>query len=119
MKVLLMGLAGLLTLAVLASLITSYEAAIAPVVPLLLEDLEMSLPTYGAISAAAAVAGAISGILAGRLADQVGRVKLLIPAMLVTALLCFSMTLVTTPTELLVVRCVLSFVETNSWKPRE
>ncbi|MCO1653751.1 MFS transporter [Pseudonocardia humida] len=101
----------LLTMAVLASLITSYEAAIAPVVPLLLDDLQMTLPTYGAISAAAAIAGAVSGILAGRMTDKVGRVKLLVPAMLITALLCFAMTLVTTPGELLVVRCVLSFVD--------
>jgi MFS family permease len=101
----------LLTMAVLASLITSYEAAIAPVVPLLLEDLGMTLPTYGAISAAAAIAGAISGIIAGRLTDKVGRVRLLVPAMLITALLCFAMTLVTTPGELLAVRCVLSFVD--------
>lgn len=101
----------LLTMAVLASLITSYEAAIAPVVPLLLEDLGMTLPTYGAISAAAAIAGAISGIIAGRLTDKVGRVRLLVPAMLITALLCFAMTLVSTPGELLAVRCVLSFVD--------
>jgi OPA family glycerol-3-phosphate transporter-like MFS transporter len=101
----------LLTMAVLASLITSYEAAIAPVVPLLLPDLGMTLPTYGAIAAAAAIAGAISGILAGRLADKYGRVRLLIPSMLLTALLCFAMTLVTTPGELLTVRVVLSFVD--------
>jgi MFS family permease len=101
----------LLTMAVLASLITSYEAAIAPVVPLLLEDLQMTLPVYGAISAAAAIAGAISGIIAGRLTDKVGRVRLLVPSMLITALLCFAMTLVSTPVELLVVRIVLSFVD--------
>jgi MFS family permease len=101
----------LLAMAVLASLITSYEAAIAPVVPLLLEDLGMTLQVYGAISAAAAIAGAISGILAGRLADKFGRVRLLVPSMLLTALLCFAMTLVTTPGELLTVRVVLSFVD--------
>src|SRR4051812_5541777 len=101
----------LLLMAVLASLITSYEAAIAPVVPLLLEDLGMTLPLYGAISAAAAMAGAVSGILAGRLADKVGRVRLLVPSMLLTALLCFTMTLVTAPGELLTVRIVLSFVD--------
>src|SRR5215211_2311517 len=79
----------LLLMAVLASLITSYEAVIAPVVPLLLEDLGMTLPLYGAIAAAAAIAGAVSGILAGRLADKVGRVRLLVPSMLLTAVLCF------------------------------
>lgn len=101
----------LLVLAVLASLITSYESAIAPVVPLLLDDLEMSLATYGAISAAAALSGAVSGVLAGRLADKAGRVAPLVPAMLVTALLCFAMALVTNPTELLVVRVALYFVD--------
>ena len=35
----------ILTMAVLASLICSYEAAIAPVVPLLLKDMNMSLST--------------------------------------------------------------------------
>lgn len=47
----------ILTMAVLAVLIGSYEAQIAPVVPLLLKDLDMSLATYGAVSGAAAVAG--------------------------------------------------------------
>lgn len=103
--------AWLLSMAVLASLITSYEAAIAPVVPLLLTELKMTLPVYGAISAAAAIAGAVSGILAGRLADKLGRVRLLVPSMLLTSLLCFAMTLVQTPGQLLTVRIVLSFVD--------
>lgn len=101
----------LLSMAVLASLITSYEAAIAPVVPLLLTDLKMSLTTYGLIAAAASIVGAFAGIIAGRLTDKIGRVRLLIPAMLLTSLLCFAMTLVSTPGELLTVRIVLSFVD--------
>src|SRR3954463_288671 len=101
----------LLGIAVLASLITSYEAAIAPVVPLLLPELKMSLTTYGLIAAAASIVGAFAGIIAGRLTDKIGRVRLLIPAMMLTSLLCFAMTLVTTPGELLTVRIVLSFVD--------
>ena len=101
----------LLGIAVLASLITSYEAAIAPVVPLLLPELKMSLTTYGLIAAAASIVGAFAGIIAGRLTDKLGRVRLLIPAMMLTSLLCFAMTLVTTPGELLTVRIVLSFVD--------
>ena len=101
----------ILAMAVLASLICSYEGVIAPVVPLLLEDLHMSLGTYGAISAAAAVAGAVAGMIGGRLTDKVGRVRLLVPLMMLTSLCCFGMVLVETPTELLVARVVLAFID--------
>ena len=53
----------ILTMAVLAILIGSYEGQIAPVVPLLLKDLDMSLATYGAVSGGAAVPGAIASII--------------------------------------------------------
>ncbi|GAA5082647.1 OPA family glycerol-3-phosphate transporter-like MFS transporter [Thermocatellispora tengchongensis] len=101
----------ILTMAVLAILIGSYEAQIAPVVPLLLKDLEMSLATYGAVSAAAALAGAVASIVGGRLTDRVGRVRLLVPLMMLTALCCFAMTLVHSPRDLLIARIVLAFVD--------
>jgi MFS family permease len=101
----------ILTMAVLAILIGSYEGQIAPVVPLLLKDLNMSLTTYGAVSGAAAVAGAIASILGGRLTDQIGRVRLLIPLMALTAVCCFAMTLVHSPRDLLLARILLAFVD--------
>jgi MFS family permease len=101
----------ILSMAVLASLIGSYEGQIAPVVPLLLEDLDMSLITYGSVSALALIAGAIAAMIGGRLTDQFGRVRLLVPLMLLTALLCFGMTLVGTPTELLFARAALSVLD--------
>jgi MFS family permease len=101
----------ILAMAVLASLICSYEAQIAPVVPLLLEDLEMTLATYGAISAVAAVAGALAGIIGGRLTDKVGRVRLLVPLMMLTAICCFAMALIRSPGQLLAARVVLSFID--------
>ncbi|NUP66012.1 MAG: MFS transporter [Nonomuraea sp.] len=101
----------ILTMAVLAILIGSYEGQIAPVVPLLLKDLNMSLATYGAVSGAAAVAGAIASILGGRLTDRVGRVRLLIPLMALTAVCCFAMTLVHSPRDLLIARILLAFVD--------
>jgi MFS family permease len=66
-------------------------------VPLLLKDLHMTLTTYGSLSALAVVAGAIASAIGGRLTDHYGRVKLLIPLMLVTGLLCFVMVLVHSP----------------------
>jgi MFS family permease len=101
----------LLAMAVLAILICSYEAQIAPVVPLLLKDLHMSLTTYGSISAVAAGSGAIAAALGGRLTDHLGRVRLLVPLMMLTALCCLGMTLVHTPRQLLIMRAVLAFVD--------
>ncbi|MEU7939199.1 MFS transporter [Microbispora bryophytorum] len=101
----------ILTMAVLAVLIGSYEAQIAPVVPLLLKDLDMSLATYGAVSGAAAVAGALASALGGRLTDRIGRVRLLVPLMLLTAVCCFGMTLVHSPRDLLIARIALAFVD--------
>lgn len=101
----------ILTMAVLAILIGSYEAQIAPVVPLLEHDLHMSLTTYGLISAVSVLAGGIAGMIGGRLVDNVGRVRLLVPLVLVTALCCFGMTLVHNETHLLIGRIVLAFVD--------
>jgi len=101
----------ILTMAVLAILIGSYEAQIAPVVPLLLKDLHMSLATYGAVSGVAVVAGAIASAVGGRLTDRLGRVRLLVPLMLLTAVCCFAMTLVNSPRDLLIARIVLSFID--------
>ncbi|WP_051217875.1 MFS transporter [Nocardioides insulae] len=101
----------ILAAAVLACLICSYEGAIAPIVPLLRDDLGMSLTTYGAVSAVAAVMGAISGLIGGKFTDTVGRVRLLIPLMMVCAFLCFATALVNNPTEFFVARMVLSFAD--------
>lgn len=101
----------ILAMAVLAVLIGSYEGQIAPVVPLLLADLNIDLTTYGSVSAVATVSGAIAAALGGRLTDHVGRVRLLVPLMAVTALCCFGMTMVHSARDLLVARVVLAFVD--------
>lgn len=101
----------ILTMAVLAILIGSYEAQIAPVVPLLEHDLHMSLTAYGVISGIAVLMGGVASMIGGRLVDNVGRVRLLVPLMLLTALCCFGMTLVHNQTHLLIARIVLAFVD--------
>lgn len=56
----------ILAAVVLAILIGSYEGQMAPVVPLLLTDLDIDLATYGSVSVAATVAGAVAaGLAAG------------------------------------------------------
>jgi len=101
----------ILAMAVLAILIGSYEAQIAPIVPLLLRDLDMSLATYGVISAVAVLAGGIAAMIGGRLTDRIGRVRLLVPLMLLTAVCCFGMTLVYDAQTLLIGRVVLGFID--------
>jgi OPA family glycerol-3-phosphate transporter-like MFS transporter len=101
----------LLLMAVLATLVASYEAQISPVLPLLLKGLHMSLATYGGIAALSVVVGAIAAAAGGPLADRWGRVTLLVPALLLTSLCDFAMLLVHSPGELLIVRAVLSFIE--------
>lgn len=100
-----------LTMAVLASLIVNFEGQISPVLPLILDDLDMSLETYGLIGAAAVSVGAVSAMIGGRLADRWGRVVLLVPALFLTALCDFLTVAVQTPTQFLVVRCLLLFSE--------
>ncbi len=101
----------ILAMVVLAVLVGSYEAQIAPVVPLLLTDLRIDLTTYGSVSAVATVSGAVAAGLGGRLTDHVGRVRLLVPLMLLTALCCFGMTMVHSARDLLIARVVLAFVD--------
>ena len=101
----------LLLMAVLASLIASYEAQISPVLPLMLKGLHMSLTTYGGIAALSVVAGAVAAVAGGPLADRWGRVTLLVPSLLLTGLCDLAMVLVHSPGDLLILRAVLSFIE--------
>jgi MFS family permease len=100
-----------LLMAVLASLVVNFEGQIAPVIPLILDDLDISLQTYGLIGAAAVFVGAISAWLGGRLADRWGRAVLLVPTLLLTAVCDFATVLVHSPAQFLVVRCLLLFTE--------
>jgi OPA family glycerol-3-phosphate transporter-like MFS transporter len=101
----------ILAMAVLAILIGSYEGVIAPVVPLLLADLHMTLATYGLVSATAVLAGAAAAVVGGRLTDSLGRARLLVPLMCCTGLCCFLMVLVHSPTQLLLARILLAVVD--------
>jgi OPA family glycerol-3-phosphate transporter-like MFS transporter len=100
-----------LLLAVMASLILNFEGQISPVVPLLLDDLDMSLRTYGLIAAVSVAAGAVSAAIGGRLADRWGRTLLLIPTLFLTAVCDFATAFVAAPAQLLIVRSLLLFVE--------
>lgn len=101
----------LLVAATLANLMCSFEGQTAPVLPLLLSELNMSLTLWGMMSAASALVGAVAGVVAGRWCDKVGRVRILVPAMFITTAACFSIALATSPGELFVFRILQNFSE--------
>src|SRR4030095_16072027 len=74
-------------------------------------DRPMSRTTSGLVSGVPLRAGALASAVGGRLTDHLGRVRLLVPLMFCTALCCYLMVLVRSPTHLLLVRVVLSVVD--------
>lgn len=101
----------LLAVVVLALFISAFEGQLAPVLPLLLADLGMSLKTYGLITAGSLVFGAIAGYLGGELADRVGRVKILVPFMFISAGACVFMATAESVAHFATARMLLAFVE--------
>jgi len=101
----------LLSIAILANFIASYESQIAPVLPLLLNDLNMDLQAYGILSAVSILAAALSSLVFGPLADKYGRVQFLVPSLFLTTICVFAMSFVETISQLFILRVVLSFVD--------
>ncbi|RNB83652.1 MFS transporter [Brevibacillus nitrificans] len=101
----------LLFIAILANFIASYEAQIAPVLPLLLNDLNITLAQYGVVSAISVIASAISGLIVAPLSDKYGRVRFLVPGLFLTAVCVFCMALVSSLSGLLLLRILLAFVD--------
>lgn len=101
----------LLAVVVLALFISAFEGQLAPVLPLLLDDLGMSLKTYGLITAASLIFGALAGYLGGELADRVGRVRILVPFMFLSAAACLFMATADSVSHFALARIVLAFVE--------
>lgn len=101
----------LLFVAILANFIASYESQIAPVLPLLLNDLNMDLHQYGILSAVCILAAALSSLVFGPYADRYGRVLFLVPSLFLTAVCVYGMAFVETISQLFILRVVLSFVD--------
>ncbi len=101
----------LLFVAVVATLVASYEAQIAPVLPLLMHDIGISKDQYGWVVATTVVFSAAGAIVFGPVCDRLGRTAVLVPALFLTGACVFGMTLVGSLESLFVVRALLGFVE--------
>ncbi|MEN1967163.1 MFS transporter [Lentibacillus sp. N15] len=100
-----------LFIVILANFIAAYEAQISPVIPMLMQDLQMDLTTYGLIAAVSVVFAGASALIFGPLADRYGRVRFLVPSLLLTGVVVFSMVFVKSVMGLLLVRVILGIVE--------
>ncbi|MFI7703565.1 MFS transporter [Nonomuraea sp. NPDC049480] len=101
----------LLSIAVLASLVANFETTIATILPLLMDDLSMSLTVYGQIAALSVLVGGISAGFGGILSDRWGRVTLLVPTLTITAACNFLLATVDSVAGLLWIRCLMLFIE--------
>lgn len=101
----------LLFVAVVATLIASYEAQIAPILPLLMQDIGMTKEQYGLVVMATVVFSALGAVAFGPVCDKLGRTAVLVPALFGTAVCVFGMVLVDSLISLFVVRALLGFIE--------
>ena len=102
----------LLAVAVVATMIASYEAQIAPVLPLIMQEIHMDTQTYGYVIMATVVFSALGAVAFAPICDKYGRTSVLVPALFGTAICVFAMALVVhSVTSLFIVRAILAFIE--------
>ena len=102
----------LLFVAVLATMVASYEAQIAPVLPLIMHEIHMNKETYGVVVMATVIFSAAGAMAFAPLCDRHGRTAVLVPALFGTAICVFAMALfVHSVLSLFVVRAILAFIE--------
>lgn len=101
----------LLFVAVMATLIASYEAQIAPVLPLIMQEIGMDKETYGMVVMASVVFSATGAMVFAPVCDRLGRTAVLVPALFGTAVCVFAMVTVNSVLMLFIIRAVLSFIE--------
>ncbi|MFI7632905.1 MFS transporter [Nonomuraea sp. NPDC049400] len=101
----------LLAIAVLASLVANFETTLATILPLLMDDLGMSLTEYGRIAALSVLIAGISAGFGGILSDRWGRVTILVPTLTITAACNFLLATVDTVAGLFWIRCLMLFIE--------
>ncbi|MGP3965959.1 MFS transporter [Nonomuraea sp. 3N208] len=101
----------LLSIAVLASLVANFETTIATILPLLMDDLGMSLTVYGQIAALSVLVGGLSAGFGGILSDRWGRVTILVPTLTITAACNFLLATVDSVAGLFWIRCLMLFIE--------
>ncbi|MCL8206798.1 MAG: MFS transporter [Actinomycetia bacterium] len=100
----------LMLLVVVANLVASYEGELAPVVPLLVPYLKITLTQYGYIVAGTTVVSGLVALVSGPWIDRYGRTTFVVGGTFLTAIAVFAMTLVHTATSFVIVRLIMATV---------
>lgn len=82
-----------------------------PLFPVMAKDLGLNYQDMGLISAVLALTWGLSSIFTGRLSDQIGRKKVLVPAVLIFSILVATSGLATGLASLLVIRGLMGLAE--------
>jgi MFS family permease len=100
----------LLALVVIANVVHSYEAELAPVAPLLVPYLKLTLVQYGLIVALTTMVSGLAAMAAGSRFDRYGRAIFVVASTVVTAVAVFAMTLVYNALSFILVRLLMAVV---------
>lgn len=101
---------GLLVLVIIANIVANYEGELAPVVPIMLPALHLSLTNYGFIVAGCAVVSAIVAVFSGPFIDRYGRTLFVVGGTVITAVAVFAMCLVHNTGEFILVRVIMAII---------
>ncbi len=100
----------LLLLTVLATVLASYEFQLAPLLPLLLPDIHLSMMGYGEFITFAVAISAISAFFGGPLADRYGRVVIIDACLAAVTVLVFLNLFIYDVKSFVIVRTLMSVV---------
>lgn len=101
---------GLLVLVIIANIVANYEGELAPVVPILLPYLHLTLTHYGYIIAGCAIVSAVVAIISGPYIDKIGRTFFVVFGTIVTSLVVFAMCLVHNTGEFILMRVIMAII---------
>lgn len=100
----------LLLLTVLATVLASYEFQLAPLLPLLLPDIHLSMMGYGEFITFAVAISAVSAFFGGPLADRYGRVMIIDACLAAVTVLVFLNLFIYDVKSFVIVRTLMSVV---------
>jgi len=100
----------LLALVIIANIVANYEGELAPVAPLLLPYLKLTLVGYGLVVGLTTVVSGIVSLLVGARFDRYGRAFFVVVGTFVTSLAVFSMVFVHTTLDFIVVRLIMAII---------
>lgn len=101
---------GLLVLVIIANIVANYEGELAPVAPVLLPYLRLTLLGYGLIVGLTTVVSGIVSLLVGARFDRYGRTFFVSIGTFVTSIAVFSMVLVHTTLDFIIVRLIMAII---------